>query len=80
MKEFLTVKEAVAYSGIPENTIRGAVKSGRLPSKNTYKDGINGIRRGGRPEMIAIAVTDLELYMSKKGDSIVTSEPTCNLG
>lgn len=67
MKEFLTVREAVKFSGVPENTLRADIKSGKLPAKNTYRDGVScGSKRGMHLEMIAVAVNDLNAYVQAK--------------
>lgn len=49
----LTLKEAAANSGIPENTLRSAIREQRLPAEK-----FGGKRRG----LIFISATDLTIF------------------
>ena len=55
-KLFLTVKEAVRFSGLPESTIRRLLRSGKLPG---FKAGAWRIRRADLEELGCRQLVDL---------------------
>ena len=55
-KLFLSVKEAVRFSGLPESTIRRLLRSGKLPG---VKTGGWRIRRGDLEELGCTQIADL---------------------
>lgn len=65
--KFLTIKEAVKYTGICETVIRSAIKAGQIEAKNMHRDHLTNKTRRGQPlGVITVAIEQLDIFMSKR--------------
>lgn len=59
--KYLTIKEAVIYTKIPDCKLRDAIDQNKLAAKNTMRG--MGKKRGSAAPPITISIDDLDNYM-----------------